>query len=188
MTRGGARRRAMEFARRRRAKTRRGLHARCAGGDRRLLVSVPVRVLGYRRPRPGTAAPGLPLRCRCSVCVAGRVRARSCRPCTSASRCASIAASKPGATRRSAAKGGCRGLRRHALGARIGFGLALGLQLLLGWLPESVTDRTRHRLFGRLAVAGAAAGLYYMTRCYRIKARPFWDHWQVFTTFFGHDA
>jgi DMSO reductase anchor subunit len=39
--------------------------------------------------------------------------------------------------------------------------------------------------FGTLAVLGSAAGLYYMNRCYRIKARPFWDHWQVTTAFVG---
>lgn len=39
--------------------------------------------------------------------------------------------------------------------------------------------------FGGLALAGAAGGLYYMTRCYRIKARPFWDHPQVATAFGG---
>lgn len=38
---------------------------------------------------------------------------------------------------------------------------------------------------GVLALAGAAAGLYYMHRCYRIKARPFWNHWQVATAFGG---
>lgn len=38
---------------------------------------------------------------------------------------------------------------------------------------------------GVLALLGAVAGLYYMNRCYRIKARPFWDHWQVATAFGG---
>jgi len=38
---------------------------------------------------------------------------------------------------------------------------------------------------GALAVPAACAGLYYMYRCYRIKARPFWDHWQAAATFFG---
>ncbi|NRF70450.1 dimethyl sulfoxide reductase anchor subunit [Aquincola sp. S2] len=38
---------------------------------------------------------------------------------------------------------------------------------------------------GVLALLGGAAGLYYMNRCYRIKARPFWDHWQVATAFGG---
>ena len=38
---------------------------------------------------------------------------------------------------------------------------------------------------GLLAVAASGAGLYYMTRCYRIRARPFWNHWQVGTACFG---
>jgi DMSO reductase iron-sulfur subunit len=39
--------------------------------------------------------------------------------------------------------------------------------------------------FGYLAIVGSVAGLYYMNRCYRIKARPFWDHWQVAASFSG---
>lgn len=39
--------------------------------------------------------------------------------------------------------------------------------------------------FGVIAALGAATGLYYMVKCYRIKARPFWDHWQVATDFCG---
>lgn len=38
---------------------------------------------------------------------------------------------------------------------------------------------------GYLAVLGSLAGLYYMVKCYRIKARPFWNHWQVATAFGG---
>lgn len=40
-------------------------------------------------------------------------------------------------------------------------------------------------VFGALAVPASLIGLYYMNRCYRIKARPFWDHWQVGSAFFG---
>ena len=40
--------------------------------------------------------------------------------------------------------------------------------------------------FGWLALPCALAGLYYMNRCYRIPARPFWNHWQVVTSFFGN--
>jgi DMSO reductase iron-sulfur subunit len=40
--------------------------------------------------------------------------------------------------------------------------------------------------FGYLAVLGGAAGLYYMVKCYRIKARPFWNHWQVGSAFIGN--
>lgn len=39
--------------------------------------------------------------------------------------------------------------------------------------------------FGLLAVPASLVGLYYMNRCYRIKARPFWNHWQVATAFYG---
>lgn len=37
-----------------------------------------------------------------------------------------------------------------------------------------------------LTVVSGFVGLYYMNRCYRIKARPFWDHWQVASSFFGN--
>ncbi|MES2947257.1 MAG: DmsC/YnfH family molybdoenzyme membrane anchor subunit [Pseudomonadota bacterium] len=40
-------------------------------------------------------------------------------------------------------------------------------------------------VMGYLAVLGSLAGLYYMVKCYRIKARPFWNHWQVATAFGG---
>lgn len=40
-------------------------------------------------------------------------------------------------------------------------------------------------LSGILACVAGAIGLYYMYRCYRIKARPFWDHWQTATSFLG---
>jgi DMSO reductase iron-sulfur subunit len=40
-------------------------------------------------------------------------------------------------------------------------------------------------LFGYLAVPAGLTGLYYMYRCYRIKARPFWDHWQAAASFMG---
>jgi len=36
-----------------------------------------------------------------------------------------------------------------------------------------------------MALAGLVAGSYYMYRLYRIPARPFWDHWQTATAFYG---
>jgi DMSO reductase iron-sulfur subunit len=39
--------------------------------------------------------------------------------------------------------------------------------------------------FAVLAMISGAVGLYYMYRCYRIKARPFWNHWQTATSFLG---
>lgn len=38
---------------------------------------------------------------------------------------------------------------------------------------------------GALAVPAGLIALYYMYRCYRIKARPFWDHWHTAASFFG---
>lgn len=40
-------------------------------------------------------------------------------------------------------------------------------------------------VFATLAVPAGLIALYYMYRCYRIKARPFWDHWHAAATFFG---
>jgi len=48
-------------------------------------------------------------------------------------------------------------------------GVMHGLQLLAGWV----------------AVASGPVALYAMTRIYRIKARPYWDHWQVATSCYG---
>jgi DMSO reductase anchor subunit len=53
-------------------------------------------------------------------------------------------------------------------------------------LISLATARMAANIFGLIALAGAAGGLYYMVKCYRIKARPFWNHWQVATDFGGH--
>jgi DMSO reductase iron-sulfur subunit len=98
---------------------------------------------------------------------------------------------------------------RHSPVSREGLGIAifigaLGLHILAS-LPANAwfqalasglfgidagrfagTAQTPATVFGTLAVLGSVAGLYYMNRCYRIKARPFWDHWQVGTAFGGN--
>jgi len=51
-------------------------------------------------------------------------------------------------------------------------------------LPQGIIDGLL-TLSGWLAVAAGPAALYAMSRIYRIKARPFWDHWQVLTSFYG---
>lgn len=59
---------------------------------------------------------------------------------------------------------------------------------LFGWDPAVLAGPASMllaNLFGSLALAGALGGLYYMYRCYRIEARPFWNHWQVATDFSG---
>ena len=38
---------------------------------------------------------------------------------------------------------------------------------------------------GWMAVVAGPVSLYFMQRIYRIKARPFWNHWQVLTSFYG---
>jgi DMSO reductase iron-sulfur subunit len=57
----------------------------------------------------------------------------------------------------------------------------------LGALPGALAGLAAAgaKASGVLALLAGAAGLYYMMRCYRIKARPFWDHWQVATAFGG---
>jgi len=37
-----------------------------------------------------------------------------------------------------------------------------------------------------LALISGGVGLYYMYKCYRIPARPFWDHWSTATHFIGN--
>jgi DMSO reductase iron-sulfur subunit len=94
---------------------------------------------------------------------------------------------------------------REGLGIAIFIGM-LGLHLLFSLPANSVfqslwqwafgadvtdlialdTANIAANTFGVLALAGAAGGLYYMVKCYRIKARPFWNHWQVASDFGGH--
>ena len=65
-------------------------------------------------------------------------------------------------------------------------GLAAGLfSLDPGALSEMAAIGLLAAASGYGALLGGAGGLYYMTRCYRIKARPFWDHWQVGSAFTG---
>ena len=68
----------------------------------------------------------------------------------------------------------------NALGAYTVLAAAPGLADWL--LPQSVVVRA---VCGWLAVVSGPIALYAMSRIYRIKARPFWDHWQVLTSFYG---
>ena len=52
------------------------------------------------------------------------------------------------------------------------------------WFHEGIA-RMAALAFGTLAVIAGLGGLYFMHAIYRIKARPFWNHWQVLTSFFG---
>lgn len=88
---------------------------------------------------------------------------------------------------------------RHSPVCREGLGMLLfmvfgGLHLL-AMLPENPVFvslfgewgqfRILAASFGYLALICGAVGLYYMYRCYRIPARPFWNHWQTGSAFIG---
>ncbi|MEO3691784.1 DmsC/YnfH family molybdoenzyme membrane anchor subunit [Roseateles paludis] len=83
---------------------------------------------------------------------------------------------------------GCLGLHIAASIAaqpdyRVLFGRIVGIPADAVISPAAATQLGT--VFGVLAVLASAVGLYYMNRCYRIKARPFWNHWQVGTAFAG---
>jgi DMSO reductase iron-sulfur subunit len=62
--------------------------------------------------------------------------------------------------------------------------LLTGLPMLFEWLPAGLAAGLI-QLCGWGAVISGIAALYFMHSIYRIKARPFWNHWQVLTSFYG---
>jgi len=82
-------------------------------------------------------------------------------------------------------------LSREALGIALFFGFMGGhgvAQMVdRGMTPglNSPLAGVAAELFGWLAAASGLAGIYFMQAIYRIKARPFWNHWQVLASFFG---
>tara|TARA_R110001599_G_scaffold103352_5_gene262912 strand:- start:32996 stop:34846 length:1851 start_codon:yes stop_codon:yes gene_type:complete len=88
---------------------------------------------------------------------------------------------------------------RHSPVCREGLGMLLYMVFagvhLLAMLPENAvfismlgewgSFRTVASVTGYLALIAGAVGLYYMYRCYRIPARPFWNHWQTGSAFLG---
>ncbi|VAW54857.1 Anaerobic dimethyl sulfoxide reductase chain B, iron-sulfur binding subunit [hydrothermal vent metagenome] len=65
------------------------------------------------------------------------------------------------------------------------FTLLTGLPQLFFWIPESLSQLFVS-ITGWGAVVSGLAAIYFMHKIYRIPARPFWDHWQVFTSFYGN--
>jgi DMSO reductase iron-sulfur subunit len=55
---------------------------------------------------------------------------------------------------------------------------------IVPWFDAALV-RTLTTLFVCLAAGAGLLGLYFMHSIYRIKARPFWNHWQVLTSFYG---
>ena len=60
----------------------------------------------------------------------------------------------------------------------------IGVPQLFSWLPQGLVGFAV-QASGWLAVIAGPAALYFMQRIYRIRARPFWNHWQVLTSFYG---
>ncbi len=76
---------------------------------------------------------------------------------------------------------------REGLGVALfmaGLGAFTFLKLVNLWLEWTLVDALA-QVAGVFAMLAGLTGLWYMHKSYRIKARPFWNHWQVITSFFG---
>ena len=62
--------------------------------------------------------------------------------------------------------------------------LLSALPMLFTWLPAGLTTGLV-QVCGWGAVISGIAALYFMHSIYRIPARPYWNHWQVLTSFYG---
>ena len=62
--------------------------------------------------------------------------------------------------------------------------LLTALPMLFTWLPGDARNLLVE-VTGWGAAASGLAAIYFMYRIYRIPARPFWNHWQVLTSFYG---
>ena len=69
--------------------------------------------------------------------------------------------------------------------AMVLYTLLVAVPGLFSWLLPQELMRGLQTCSGWLAVAAGPVALYAMNRIYRIKARPFWDHWQVLASFYG---
>jgi DMSO reductase iron-sulfur subunit len=75
---------------------------------------------------------------------------------------------------------------RHSPVSREIAGVSLFFTSLLGFTFFSFLEM--NLLVGMFAILGVISGplgLFYMYKLYRIKARPFWDHWQTASSFVG---
>ncbi len=64
------------------------------------------------------------------------------------------------------------------------YALVSGVPALARLLPGNIA-MTLAEITGSGAVLTGLAALWFMHRIYRIPARPFWNHWQVLTSFYG---
>lgn len=66
-----------------------------------------------------------------------------------------------------------------------GYTLFTALSGAFAWLPAGLVSGLGE-FFGWGAALSGPVALYFMSRIYRIPARPFWNHWQVTTSFYGN--
>ncbi len=64
------------------------------------------------------------------------------------------------------------------------YALVSGVPVLARLLPGNLAA-TLAEVTGWGALLAGLAALWFMHRIYRIPARPFWNHWQVLTSFYG---
>ncbi len=77
-------------------------------------------------------------------------------------------------------------LSREAAALAGFFGSLGGYALLSGFAPlAALFPSVTAAGFGTLAAALGVTAIYCMARIYRIKARPFWDHWHTNAAFFA---
>ena len=70
------------------------------------------------------------------------------------------------------------------LGLLGGYALLTAFPPLFAWLPANVVAPARATCGWGALVTGSLA-IHLMVLAYRIPARPFWNHWQTWTAFFG---
>ena len=63
--------------------------------------------------------------------------------------------------------------------------LLTAVPALTGWSLAPATAALLAQALGWSALLAGIAALWFMHRIYRIPARPFWNHWQVLTSFYG---
>ena len=63
--------------------------------------------------------------------------------------------------------------------------LLTAVPALTGWLLAPALVATLAQALGWSALLAGIAALWFMHRIYRIPARPFWNHWQILTDFYG---
>ena len=58
--------------------------------------------------------------------------------------------------------------------------------VLYAQMPELEIAQQAGLVFGYAAAISGPLAIYFMHKIYRIEARPFWNHWQVLTAFYGN--